>query len=105
MAATRGAARDAMAKEVVGRMTEIMASQPDVSEGYTLDPELAEVVKRLPGYLQPMVTLMATMVPSIEESRLRDKKGREALDQGVNMVLLVSALFSVFLPSGSKPPS
>ena len=40
-----------------------------------------------------MVTLMATMVPPTEESRLREKRGREALDQGVNMVLLVSALF------------
>ena len=62
MAVTRGAAREAMAEEVIERMTEIMASQPDVPEGYTPDPELAEVVKRLPGYLQPMVTLMATMV-------------------------------------------
>ena len=56
-------------------MTEIMASQPNVPEGYTLDLELAEVVKRLPVYLQPVVTLMATMVPPIEESRLRDKRG------------------------------
>ena len=103
MAATRGAAREAMAEEVVGRMTEIMASQPDVLEGYTLEPELAEVVKRLPGYLQPVVTLMAMMVPLIEESRLWDKRGREALDQGVSMVLLVSVLFSAFY-RGSKPP-
>ena len=55
-----------MAEEVIERMTEIMASQPDVPEGYTPDPELAEVVKRLPGYLQPMVTLMATMFPPTE---------------------------------------
>ena len=88
MAATRGAAREAMAEEVVGRMTEIMASQPDVLEGYTPDPELIEIVKRLLGYLQPVVTFMATMVPPTEESRLRDKRGCEALDQGVNMVLL-----------------
>ena len=33
MAVTRGAAREAMAEEVIERMTEIMASQPDVPEG------------------------------------------------------------------------
>ena len=92
MAATRGAAKEAIADEVVGRMMETMASQPDVPEGYTPDPELAEVVKRLPGYLQPVVTLMATMVPPTKESRLRVKRGREALDQGVSVVLLVSSL-------------
>ena len=70
VAATKGAAREAMAEEVVGRITEIMASQPDASRGYTPDPELAEIVKRLPRYLQPVVMLMATMVPPTEESRL-----------------------------------
>ena len=75
MDATRGAAREAMAEEVVGRMTEIIASYPDVLEGYTLNPELAEVVKWLLGYLQPVVTLMAMMVPPTEESRLQDKRG------------------------------
>ena len=35
---------------------------------------------------------MATMVPPIEESKLREKKGREALAQAINMVLLVSIL-------------
>ena len=94
-----------MTKEVIGRMMEIMASQPDVQEGYTPDPELFKIVKRLPGYLQLVVTLMATMVPQTEESRLRDKRGREALDQGVSMVLLVSGLLSAFLSSGSRPPS
>ena len=103
MVVIKGAVREAMAEEVVGMMTEIMASQPDVLEGYILEPELAEVVKRLLGYLQPVVTLMATMVPLTEESRLWDKRGREALDQGVSMVLLVSVLFSAFY-RGSKLP-
>ena len=71
MLAIRGAAREALAKQVgLLRRTEIAASQPNVLEGYTPDPELAEVVKRLLGYLQPMVTLMATMVPPTEENRL-----------------------------------
>ena len=81
MAAAKSVAKEAMAEEVVvQRMTEIMAFQPDAPEGYTPDPELAKVIKRLPGYLQPVVTLMVTMVPPIKESRLREKRGREALD-------------------------
>ena len=52
-----------------------MASQPSVSEGYTPDPELPEVVKQFPGYLQPVVTLMATMVPMTKESKLWEKRG------------------------------
>ena len=67
MAASRGAAREAQAEQVVlERRMEIAASQPGVQDGYTLDPEVVEVIKRLPGYLQPMVILMATMVPSTE---------------------------------------
>ena len=65
-------------------------------EGYTPDPELAEVIKRLPGYLQPVVTFMATMVPPTEESKLWEKRGQESLNQGTNMVLLVSALFFLY---------
>ena len=56
------------------------------------DPEIAEVVKRLPGYLQPVVTLMAIMVPPSEESKMREKMGREALAQATSMVLMVSIL-------------
>ena len=52
MAATRGAARDALAEQVgLFRRKEIMASQPGVLEGYTPDLELSEVVKQLPEYL------------------------------------------------------
>ena len=73
-----------------------MASQPNVPEGYTPDLELAEVVKRLPGYLQPVVTFMVTMVPPTEENKLREKRGREALNQGTSMVLLMSSLFFLY---------
>ena len=66
-----------------------MASQLGMPEGYTPDPELAEVVKQLPGYLQPVVTLMATMVPPTEESKLWENRGQEVLNQGISMVLLV----------------
>ena len=46
MVATRGAAREALAEQVrLLRRTKIMASQPSVLEGYTLDLELSEVVK------------------------------------------------------------
>ena len=76
MVATKGAAREAQAEQVVlERMTEIATSQPGGLEGYTPDPELAEVVKRLPEYLQPVVTLMATMVPPTKESKMQEKRG------------------------------
>ena len=70
-----------------------MTFLPGMLEGYTLDPELAEVLKQLPRYLQLVVTLMATMVPSTEESKLWEKRGREVLNQGTSMVLLVSVPF------------
>ena len=57
-----------------------MASQPSMPEGYTSNHELVEVIKQLPGYLQLVVTLMATMVPPTEESKLLEKSGREALN-------------------------
>ena len=81
MAATRGEAREAQAEQVgMERRTEIVASQPGVLEGYTPDPEFAEVVKRLPGYLQSVVTLMGTMVPPTEESKMHEKRaGRRCL--------------------------
>ena len=97
MAATKGAAREALAEQVgLLRRTKIAASQPDVLEGYTPDPELVEVVKRLPRYLQPVVTRMATLVPPTEESRLWEKKGREALNQVASMVLTVSTFFHLY---------
>ena len=93
MAATRGTAREALAEQVgLQRRMEIMASQPGMLEGYTLDPELSEVIKKLPWYLQLVVTLMATMVPPTEESKLIEKRAQEVLNQGTSMVLMVSTI-------------
>ena len=65
------ATREVLAEQVgMLRRTEIAASQPGVLEEYTPNLELAKVVKRLPGYLQPMVTLMTTMVPPTKESKM-----------------------------------
>ena len=58
---------------VLKRMIEITVTQLGMQEGYTLDPKITEVIKRLLGYLQPVVTLMATMVPPTEESKLQEK--------------------------------
>ena len=94
MTATRGVAREALAEQVGQlRRTEIMASQPGVLEGYTPDLKLSEVVKQLVEYLQPVVTLMAMMVPPTEESMLREKRDRETLNQGTSMILMVSVPF------------
>ena len=91
MAVSRGAAREAQAKQVVlERMTEITATQLSVQGGYTPDPEIVEAVKRLPRYLQLVFTLMATMVPLTEENKLWEKRGQKALAQATSMVLMVS---------------
>ena len=98
MVATRGATREALVEQVgLLRTTEIMAFQPDVLEGYTPDPELIEIIKKLTEYLQPVVTLMAMLVPPTEESRLPEKKGQEALNQAASMVLTVSTFFRLYL--------
>ena len=77
MAATRGAAMEALAEQVgLFRRTEIMASQPGVPEGYTPDLELAKVIKQLLGYLQPVVTLMATMALRLRRVSCR-RRGAE----------------------------
>ena len=76
MTGSRGAAREAQVGRLqLDRLTEIAATQPGVEEGYTPDPKIAEAVKRLPGYLQPVVTLMATMVPPSKYSKMREKRG------------------------------
>ena len=83
--------REAQAEHVaLERRTDIAASQPGVQEWYTLDPEVAEVVKRLPGCLQLIVTLIATMVPPTEESKMHKKRGGEALAQATSIVFTVS---------------
>ena len=52
MAASRGAAREAQAEHVqLERVNGITAAQPGVEEGYTLDVNIAETVKKLPEYL------------------------------------------------------
>ena len=91
MAESRGEAREAQAEHMeLERRTEIAASQPGLQEGYTPDIKVIKVVKKLLGYLQPMVTLMAMMISPIEESKTCEKRDREALAQATSMVLTVS---------------
>ena len=66
------------------RLTKITATKSSVEEGYTPDTDIVEVVKRLPGYLQPMVTLMASMVLPSEEGKCKRRVvGRLWLRLGV----------------------
>ena len=44
-----------------------------MEEGYTPNAEITKAVNSLPGYLQPVVTLMATMVPPSEERKMREE--------------------------------
>ena len=90
-----GAARESQAEHVqLERLTKIATIQPGVEEGYTPGAEIIEAFKRLPGYLQPTVTLMATMVPPFEESKMREKRGREAFAKAMSMMLMVNILLS-----------
>ena len=93
MVVSWGAAREAQAEhEQLERLTEIAATQSGVEKGYTPDAGIVEAVKRLPGYLQPVVTLMATMVLLSEESKMPEKRGWEALAQATSMMLMVSMI-------------
>ena len=74
------------------RLKEIATTQPSVEDGYTPNADIAEAIKRLPRYLQPVVTFMATMVLLSKESRMWEKRGWEALAQATSMVLMVSIL-------------
>ena len=49
-------------------------------------------IRQLLLYLQPMVTLMANMVPPppSEEDRLRDKRGNEAFTQSTSNIMVVN---------------
>ena len=47
-------------------------------------------IRQLPSYLQPVVTLMENMVPPSKESRMRDKRGKNAFEQATSMIMVVS---------------
>ena len=47
--------------------------------------------------MQPVVILMTMMVPPMEESKLREKRGLETLTQATSMVLMVSILIHLNL--------
>ena len=94
MVASKAVGREAQGEYVpLERFIEIATTQPSVMEGYAPYANIVEVVKLLPRHLQLVVTLMATMVPPFEESRMQEKKGREALAQATSMSLMVSTPF------------
>ena len=55
-------------------------------------------IRQLPPYMQLVVTIMANMVPLSEDSKIRDKRGKEALTQSTSMIMVVSiiSLFNKF---------
>ena len=50
-------------------------------------------IRKLPPYLQSVVTLMANMVSPNEKSRIREKRGKEALEQATSMMMVVSIIY------------
>ena len=74
------------------RRREVIATskQLDSNGGSAADPDIMATIRQLPPYLQPMVTLMANMVSPNEESKMRENRGKEALEQATNMIMVVS---------------
>ena len=90
MAALRVAAKAKEGRQ--HRRREIIApsERPSQEDGHTPNPEVMATIRQFPPYLQPVVTLMANMVPPSNEDRLGDKKGKEVLAQFTNMIMVVS---------------
>ena len=74
------------------------SEQPGLEGGSTPDPDVMATIRQLPSYLQPIVTLMTNMVPTNEEDKTRDKRGKEAFAQSTSMIMVVSinSLFNKF---------
>ena len=68
------------------------SEKPDSEGGPAVDLDIMATIRQLPPYLQLVVTLMANMVPPNEESRMREKRGNEALEQATNMIMVVSII-------------
>ena len=45
-----------------------------------VDADVTTTIRQLPSYLQPMVMLMANMVSPSEEGKMREKRGKDALE-------------------------
>ena len=56
------------------------SEQPDSEGGPAADTNVSAAIKQLPSHLQSMVMLMANMVPPYKESKMREKRGKNALE-------------------------
>ena len=74
----------------VGRLSPLLNSL--TWRGHTPDLDIMATIRQLPPYLQPVVTLMVNMVPPNEESKIREKRGKEALTQSTSMIMVVSII-------------
>ena len=90
MAVYRAVARAEEGHQRQQRETVATSEQPNSEGGHIPDPEVMATIRQLPPYLQHVVTLMANMVPPNEESRMREKRRNEALEQATNMIMMVS---------------
>ena len=74
------------------RRREVVASsmRQDSEGGATTDADVSVAIRQLPSYLQPVVTLSATMDPPHEESKMREKRGKDTLEQAASVMITVS---------------
>ena len=61
-----------------------------------VDIDVTMTIRQLPSHLQSMVTLLAKMVSSSKEGKLREKKGKDTLVQAASMMMEVCITPSLF---------
>ena len=90
MAASRVAARAEEGR--VQRLKEVILplEQPGHEGDYTPDPDVMATIRQLQPHLQPVLTLMATMVPPSKEDRLWEKRGKDVLALSSSIIMVVS---------------
>ena len=93
MAASRAVTR--VEETHVRRLREVVFPLKQLGQegDYTPDPDVMATIRQLPSSLQPVVTLMANMVPPSEEDKLWEKRRKDALAQSTSVILAVSPSF------------
>ena len=93
------AASRAMTREEEGRQRRrretIDSSEQRASGGdVAVDADVAIAIRQLPSHLQLMVTFLAEIVSPSEEGKLKEKRGKDAIEQATSMMMVVSIVSS-----------
>ena len=93
------AASQAVTREEEGRQRRrreaVDSSEQQVSKGdATADANVTSAIGQLLSHLQSMVTLLAKMVSPSKEGKLREKRGKDALEQATSLMMAISIISS-----------